>query len=431
VRDRNQRFHDDGPVSSSGRSASQRDRDRILYTTALRRLAEITQVTSPTERHVPHNRLTHTLKVAQIGRRLAEQLIRQPGGPERSAEIGGLDPEVVEAAALAHDLGHPPFGHVAEHELDRLATNARANDGFNGNAQSFRIVTRLAVRDENMVGLNLTRATLNAILKYPWNRATTGVKAGKWGAYHTEDAEFTWARLSLPQDQRSLEAELMDWADDVTYAVHDLEDFYRAGLIPLDRLASNPSERSSFLADVFRRRKGTLEFSEDQLEEAFSEAIDISPLFEPYRGTRRQGAALRVLSSNLISHYASAVSLAQPGANGSKVEIEDRARKQVTMLKELTWHYVINNPLLASQQFGQREVIRKLFEIYHSATRSADEWRLFPPDYQGDLQEARTDEDRVRVVVDLIASMTEIQASETYRRLMGLSPGSVMVGDYR
>jgi dGTPase len=135
-----------GDRSKDQREHYQRDRDRILYASAFRRLAEVTQVVSPAEGEVFHNRLTHTLKVAQVALRLAEMLLNRKGGAKRAEAWGGINPDVVEAAALAHNLGHPPFGHVAEDELNHLVSRLAGADGFEGNAQSFRIVTKLAVR---------------------------------------------------------------------------------------------------------------------------------------------------------------------------------------------------------------------------------------------------------------------------------------------
>jgi dGTPase len=261
VADRYDRFHAREEDQKDRRSPGRRDRDRILYSSALRRLSGITQVVSPTENHPIHNRLTHTLEVAQIGRSIAEELLRDEGNRDLAAKLGGLDPEVVEAAALAHDLGHPPFGHVTEMELDELIKKQSVADGFEGNAQSFRIVTKLAVRYPDINGLNLTRATLCAILKYPWMRGTTGEKAEKWGAYGTEIEQLAWARELMPScsEIKSLEAEIMDWADDVAYAVHDMEDFFRAGLIPLDRLASpDDLERKRFLESEAKRNSALL-----------------------------------------------------------------------------------------------------------------------------------------------------------------------------
>ena len=262
VQCRTDRFHtSDRPADQ--RTESQRDRDRVLYASAFRRLGGVSQVASASERLVFHNRLTHTLEVAQIARRLAENVLRDQ--PDEAEALGGVDPDVVEAAALAHDLGHPPFGHVAEKRLDKLVRESSNSDGFEGNPQSFRIVTKLSLRNQDFHGLNLTRATLNAILKYPWLRGTDGApREDKWGAYSSESSEFQWARELGPKDTKSLEAELMDWADDIAYSVHDLDDFYRAGLIPLDRILTDSDEQDSFLEKAlveFRARPAILWFT--------------------------------------------------------------------------------------------------------------------------------------------------------------------------
>lgn len=210
------------------RTAFQRDRDRILYSSALRRLAGVTQVVGVAHGHVFHNRLTHSLKVAQVGRRLSEKLLREAAGrwPSKPA---ALDPEVVEAACFAHDLGHPPFGHTGEVALDSCLKAAGCPEGYEGNAQSFRIITRLATRRQDESGLNLTRATLNAVLKYPWLHKPKGKQSRKFGAYRSEKKLFSFARKLTTGSEQSVEASVMDWSDDITYSVHDLEDFYRAG----------------------------------------------------------------------------------------------------------------------------------------------------------------------------------------------------------
>jgi dGTPase len=180
---RTQRLHDNTPNSSGDyRTAAQRDRDRILYSSSFRRLAEVTQVVAANSGYVFHNRLTHSLQVAQVGRRIAENLNKRQ--PETRDYI---DPDVVEAACLAHDLGHPPFGHIAEQILNQ---RTKKFGGFEGNAQSFRIVTKLASRSPDYGGLDLTAATLAAILKYPWLRGRNAAKPSKWGAYSSEARDF-------------------------------------------------------------------------------------------------------------------------------------------------------------------------------------------------------------------------------------------------
>jgi dGTPase len=388
---------------------------------------------SPTEGLVIHNRLTHTLEVAQIARRIAEKLLHEQGAAFADT-VGGVDPDVVEAAALAHDLGHPPFGHIAEQALCQLldAQQGGLRDGFEGNAQSFRIVTKLAVRHQRSLGLNLSRATLNAILKYPRVRGT----AGKWGVYDSEQDLLAWVRRADPADTyKSAEAEIMDWADDVAYSVHDVDDFFRAGIMPLDQLTRKESkERDRFLNYLADRRRdeGVMAgYPEERIGEVFADVVDRFPLIEPYRGIRHQRGALRSSTAKQIKRYVDAIQLvARQPAAGRRVVIDADLELEVAVLKELTRYYVVNTPSLATQQYGQQQVMRRLFEIYTEAAES-DNLAMFPEDYREQLEEADEAADdnahaRTRVVIDLIASMTEQQALRMYQRFTGNSLGSVL-----
>jgi dGTPase len=350
---RNGRFYPPQLPESSGldfRTPGQRDRDRVLYTSAFRRLAGVTQVMSADEGHVFHNRLTHTLEVAQVARRVAEKLLQQE--PELATGLGGLDPDVAEAAALAHDLGHPPFGHIGEDALDKLVVKLDP-DGFEGNPQSFRIINHLALRSPYEPGLNLTRATLRATLKYPWLRRKDTKKRG---AYSSEARILEWA-VEGEDERRSLEAEIMDWADDVTYAVHDMADFYQAGLIPLELLTTSDSERKRFFAGAFESgdRPNPLSegFTRLELEASFEKLMAAAPPNEKYHGTKRQRAELRAFTAGQIAQYVRALEMNAKAVSDQKeprVVIEPESKKRVTMLKQLTWHYVILNPSLKSKQ---------------------------------------------------------------------------------
>ena len=433
---RDDRFHArDRPPDM--RTAGQRDRDRVMYSSAFRRLGGVTQVAAANERVVFRNRLTHTLEVAQLARRLAEYTVADQ--PDAAEALGGINPDVVEAAALAHDLGHPPFGHVAEMKLDELLRGYGDSDGFEGNAQSFRAVTKLALRNKDFHGLNLTRATLNAILKYPWFRETGGgFRERKWGAYRSESAEFEWARELGNGHAKSVEAELMDWADDIAYSVHDLDDFYRVGLIPLDRILRDPDERDGFLGRVVGRRLGEDGFDFDELKSVFdfwSNLIRVSfnPLTKPYRGGREQRASLRSLTAWLISRYAmGSVSLHNPTEiDGRRVSVNDVFLKEVAILKQLTRVYVIEAPALATQQYGQRKVIEDLFGTLADAA-SQNDFDVFPPRFAEGLEDVLaengglSDREIARTVSDYISGMTEREAVELHRRLSGASLGSVL-----
>lgn len=237
------------PSPDDLRTESQRDVDRIIYSRAWARLAGVTQVVTPTRvGPMTHNRMTHSLKVAQVGRTLALAL---EGSVDPWSNRGvAVDPMTVYAASLAHDLGHPPFGHIGEKQLNAWA-EGKGLDGFEGNAQSFRILTRLEPRRRDRPGMDVTGATLNAVLKYPWLRLARDERDGhaagpleldplyklkreKWGAYNSDADSFRWARKSqagLPDDRQTLEAAIMDTADDFTYALHDLDDFAQSRLI--------------------------------------------------------------------------------------------------------------------------------------------------------------------------------------------------------
>lgn len=416
---RTERRHEKSPKSQGDdRRPAQRDRDRILYSSSFRRLAEVTQVVAADSGYVFHNRLTHSLQVAQVGRRLAEKLVVRY--PDFTSEL--IDPDVVEAACLAHDLGHPPFGHIAEHKLNELANDS---GGFEGNAQSFRIITRLASRSRNYSGLDLTRATLAAVLKYPWLKGEHPERPNKWGAYDSERRDFEFSVQLLPAPKvRTPEAELMDWADDVTYAVHDLEDFYRAGRLPLHLLSHRDErERECFFQNVFERRKDDKDFSAKQnLKEAFTDVLLATfSISRAYDGSAEHRAALRNFTATLIGRYINAVSLREEDS-GIVLCVDSDLRSEVVMLKELTWTYVIEASSLAAQQRGQIHLIDDLFRVYVEAASMESSWKIFPTYYRERLRDAAgNDAENMRICVDLIAGMTESQVVAMHRRVTGQS----------
>ena len=411
------------------RDPSQRDRDRILYSSAFQRLSGITQVASPEVGHVFHSRLTHSLKVAQVARRLAERL-QDEEETESAAVREYLDPDAVEAAALAHDFGHPPFGHLAEEELDKKAWSI---GGFEGNAQSFRILTRLSSRSADSPGLNLTRRVLNGTIKYPRIKARpsllrrltpqgeSGWNVEKGGAYREDSDYFRWTRAGSTREKQTLEAALMDWADDVTYAVHDMDDFYRAGLIPLDRLCELDSELSElkvFVGDRDPERGNALSTACDGL---FRRLFSVKTR---YRGVAEERINLRAIGSFLITRYINAVSVETTASGDWELEIPETYRDEVQVLKWLTWKYVIDRPSLAIIQNGQRRVIDELFDIYLLEAKKGST-AIFPPAYAERLETANARR-RARTVVDLVASLSESGALEIYHRMTGVHRGSIV-----
>jgi dGTPase len=439
------------PHGDDARSPFQIDRDRILYSMPFRRLAGVTQVVSPGEGEIFHNRLTHSLKVAQIARRIAERLTKTQ--PDEVQAWGGADADVVEAAALAHDLGHPPFGHAGERALDdliaadlspstpKLATFERG-DGYDGNAQTFRIVTRLAIRPaKGDYGLDLTRATLNAVLKYPWMRGGNPRELGKYGAYECDKTAFEFARTSFnakgPNSvlERSLEAQIMDWSDDITYSVHDTEDFYRAGLIPLEQLARPSPERDRFFRHLMQRAELNQIEIDGRFLDTFTNLFDSIGVDTPYQGTRNQQSSLaRFVSTNINEFVVNTNIVPPPGKDGEAIDPPEDICLQVFMLKELLWAYVIANPSLAANRLGQTRAIGKLFAEYNHAVKEK-EWPLFPPFFREQAIDLYTSNrtagdmpsgDRVRLVADTISSMTDRQALLAYRRFTGVSASSML-----
>ena len=416
------------------RTSAQRDRDRVLYCSYFRRLAGVTQVVGPSEGHLFHNRLTHTLEVAQVARRLAEKLMRDD--PEQADALGGIDPDVVEAAALAHDLGHPPFGHIAEWELDRLARKVNSDhDGFEGNAQSFRIITRLAPHRDNYLGLNLTRATLNAVLKYPWMRDTKdkgSKKHRKFGAYRIDKEAFEFARIaSDDQDKQSVEAAIMDHADAIAYSVHDLADFYSAGLLPLDQLSAGSDEFDRFLSEWSNWEKTSSEISLDEVASSRSGLINLLEALVssvPRRGAFGDRAALAESTSALIKDFIFAASLNKNNAPAEKVLLVERHHYiEMLFLQGLVEHFVIRNPRLATQQHGQRRVIRTLFNTYLTAVRKRNV-NLIPTQFHTELlliEPGIEVSAEIRLAIDIVASLSDYQATLLYRRLLGVDGGSI------
>ncbi len=456
---RSERIHSD--KKEDNRSAFQKDRDRILYTPAFRRLGGVAQVVHVNTDRGYHNRLTHSLKVAQVGRRLAEYLDDET--PDHVLrEAGGLSADVVETACLAHDLGHPPFGHPAERALQARLDNMGEFSSFEGNPQSFRIVNNVSINKrwygDDHRGLDLTLASLKAMLKYPRSRGPMSKERDKWGYYRTEESEFEETeQLRTPggsNDNVSLEARIMDWADDLTYAIHDLVDFYEAGLLPLDRLIQDSEERET-VADEFESNVDVNEESWDATGflanslpdlaavaggEVGQEAPRRNPLEYPFDGSSYDRAGLSFMSSKLIERYLgidSGVEVAVDPEIPTGLEITDDLKDEVHLLQYLTEHYVFNDPALLAQQRGHKEAVETLFdELYEATEEGSDRGGMIPAPFdekvkqihEGNLCDGnfKSDTLRARVTADIIASMTEKQAMQLHERLVGSTPGLVI-----
>ncbi|AIG75822.1 Hypothetical protein AJAP_14720 [Amycolatopsis japonica] len=424
------------------RDAYQRDRDRVLYSSAFRRLAGVAQVAAVNEQLVLHNRLTHSLKVAQMGRRLVQHL------RYRSRDVGfpkgaDLNEDVVETAGLVHDIGHPPFGHIAEEVLDQRLRQVAGLEGFEGNAQSFRVVTKLARRKEEHMGLNLTRATLNAVLKYPRLKPRDSAKpttswtnrgfGEKWGAYQTEWKDFAWVRDSSRGELRSANAILMDWADDISYATHDLEDYFRAGLIPLHNLAI---DKKRILKHGCRRLKEDVGFNEYRFREQIDVIVDEfgENLKSQCWDTRENRVQMNMITSKHLTSLVKAVRLID---RPPFVEVDQDSQYRVAALKELTWFYVIDRPPLAIQQEGQKRIIGSLFDRLFTCLVKSPNSPKIPIHLRVIYRDIKRDDEAkgtfkgnkearcARAVTDYICLLTEAQAVDLGKRLEGRSQSSM------
>jgi dGTPase len=382
-------------ADSAGRTPFQRDRARVLHSSALRRLAAKTQVVEVGRADFPRTRLTHSLECAQIGREFGAAL--------------GCDPDLVDAACLAHDLGHPPFGHNGEAELARIAAGC---GGFEGNAQSLRLLTRLEPKVPG-AGLNLTRATLDATLKYPWLASDPAAERGKYGCYDEDAAIFAWVRNSAPERRPCLEAQVMDWADDVAYSVHDLEDGLHSGLITLQRLQDEEERKDvARLAQADYCAPGT---GLDELGEVFAALLALPYWPERFDGSAATVAAVKNLTSELIGRFCGAAVAATPGPAcryAADLTVPRPQRLECALLKAVTAHYVMRRDGAARQQAREREVLAELADaLARQAPGGLD------PAFRTDFESAGSDPARLRVIVDQIASLTDTSALAWHAQL--------------
>ncbi|MEU4887313.1 MULTISPECIES: deoxyguanosinetriphosphate triphosphohydrolase [Streptomyces] len=421
------------PDKRPGRTDFQRDRARVLHSAALRRLAGKTQVVTPGIAQEsataaaggagagpvrtsawdasPRTRLTHSLECAQVGRELGAAL--------------GCDPDLVEVACLAHDLGHPPFGHNGEQVLDDFAKDC---GGFEGNAQSLRLLTRIEpkrfVRTDDgdlvSVGLNLTRAALDAATKYPWPRGAhpAGPASPKFGVYEDDRPVFDWLRQGAPPRRQCFEAQVMDWSDDVAYSVHDVEDGLHAGHIDPNLLLAEPERQDIFRVALARYAPPGAE--PDELAEALDRLTDQEWWPHGYDGSAVAQARLKDATSQLIGRFCLAAEGATRAAYGSgrltrytaELVVPRATRLECAVLKAVADRYVMQHPEQERLRADQRVVLAELAEAL--SARAPDG---MDPQFRAEYAAAGDDRARQRVVVDQIASLTDSSARGLHARL--------------
>lgn len=400
--DRERWVAEDPAQKRSDRDDFARDRARVLHSAGLRRLAAKTQVLTPGHDDFVRNRLTHSLEVAQIGREFGAAL--------------GCNADVVDTACLAHDLGHPPFGHNGETVLDEMASDI---GGFEGNAQTLRILTRLEAKrshpDGRSAGLNLTRASLDATTKYPWSRGDGPIPTRKFGVYEPDLPVFEWIRRDTRPRNRCLEAEVMDWSDDVAYSVHDVEDAIASGWIDV-RVVHSVSEMDAVLAVAGETYAPDL--GADQLRAALERLLASGAVPAAYDGSRAGLASLKDMTSRFIGRFVQAVELATRERHGTgpltrfeaDLIVPDATRAEISVLKAVANYFVMTTDVRLAVLSEQRDVVRSLVDAY-----AAHPEERLDPDLRADFRAADTDAARLRVVIDQVASLTDVRALALHR----------------
>jgi dGTPase len=395
-----ERFLDE-PAKRKGRTEFARDRARIIHSFALRRLAAKTQVAVPWASDFPRTRLSHSLECAQVGRELGAAL--------------GADPDLMESACLAHDLGHPPFGHNGEEALAKISQGI---GGFEGNAQSFRLLTRIEAKtvdsDGLSVGLNLTRATLDAATKYPWSSLSN---SKKFGVYGDDQEIFNWVREGAPAEKTCMEAQIMDWSDDVAYSVHDLEDALVTGQIDIAHLRRDlPQLHATAIADYLS------DMTEFEAEEAIDSLMNLSCWPKDFDRSHRHLARLKDLTSQLIGRFALAAEqetrehfgdgdLTRYAAN---LLVPRAQRVEVALLKSMAGYYIIRAEKSQERYAKQQQVIIDLVEaVRESAPETLESFFL------QEWNRASTEEEKMRVVIDQVSSLTDVGAYALHEQLLG------------
>lgn len=397
----------------SGRSARTefaRDRARVTHSSALRRLGAKTQVLQPGTNDFARTRLTHSLEVAQVGREMAVEF--------------GIDADIVDTACLAHDLGHPPFGHNGEKGLNEWAKDF---GGFEGNAQTLRLLTRIEQKvyskDGVAFGLNLTRASLDASCKYPWTREFAVQDSGadrsiKFGVYEDDVPVFEWLRIGAKDRVKCFEAQIMDFSDDVAYSVHDFEDAVVEGFIKLEELRGS-SQEAAIVKEIERWNGGNI--STDNLAAALDRLQANQYWLQSYSGTPREAGQLKNLTSSVIGSFVSRTTEATFQANADSlfaryagdVVVPIEVQAEIAIFKGLASYFLMSLDERVGYYEDQRTLLKELADVLlasngeHLDGYSKEAW-----------SRAKNDTEKHRVIVDQIAVLTDAAASKMHEALV-------------
>jgi len=401
------------------RTAFQIDRDRVLHTPTFRRLQNKTQVFWSGEYDFYRTRLTHSLEVAQIGKSICAWLLHMDGSP-LSASFH-IDADLIEAICLSHDLGHPPFGHAGERTLNHLMAG---HGGFEGNAQTLRLLTE-RIFSAKHTGMDPSRAFLDGILKYKtlWSElASHGKPPENHFIYDAQHKFLDWAlggndfpaelTPGKPRDAfKSIECQIMDWADDTAYSLNDLSDSVRAGFLHVEKI------------EAWAGKNGIEHGAGTPLGELIH-AIR-NHRVDPFIG-KRIGKYIRSTCLELDSNFLSGTS----NRYKYRLVIDPETNAESALFKRLAYDVVFLSPQLKQLEHKGSRMLRQLWELLETRyvrgeTIDGQDFQLLPAETVTEIETAGDGSIRARLVCDYLAGMTDGYAARTYKRLFSPDFGSI------
>lgn len=422
---------------SDDRDEYERDYSRLIGSPAFRRLQGKSQVFGAGTGDYYRTRLTHSLEVSQIARELAGRLNRKY--PDLAKEVHPglvLDKAVVEIAALAHDLGHPPFGHKGEEVLNGILGN-RHGLKYEGNAQNYRILMFLEKRAGSDVGLDLTAAVLLAVNKYPFSLEEQGRLKGLYGSEWAEIARLR-SLWGMPDGCCTLEAQLMDLCDDIAYSTHDIEDGIRAGKIQMHEAFFHNPRLIRSLVEEIRKEEGSGRhyWSGVDVEATVRRVLEEywaqwSRIFAECQWETSR--ARRELKAQWVGLYAGSVGIVDDAALGWKriAFVKDGQEdlellRTMEVLKKLAWVTMITDFRVQRIQKRSENILEKLWEAFDDPTKAP---LILPPDWNGRYERNKDKWPWPRFIADYIAGMTDAYAEKVFQELYGNRSGSIYERD--
>jgi dGTPase len=434
------RYPESSLSSKDHRHATERDRDRILHSSAFRRLQGKTQVFGIGQADFYRTRLTHSIETAQIARAIAHNLRTEHPQLERC-----ITPELAEAVALAHDLGHPPFGHAGEQTLDACMREVSLHAGpidkdglrFEGNAQTFHILVAAEPKSPAYPGLNLTRATLSGVMKYPFEQDlvtdkfifTSDLPTARWTLQQGGGVMKARKRLNPLRPKTSIVCQIMDWADDCAYSVHDVEDALQAQF-----LHPGDFDQMRFIRRVFahyeetRRRETAPKLSIAEVKDRLADLKKRITTSEFGDERAQRKSAMRDILNDLIT------SVSVESRNGSRradfswhLIVPHEARILAVLCKSVIWEAVITDPRVAAISTKGREILRDLFHLLMEEVSEKRSVALFPRYYRPIVEESMTggQNEMARAICNFLALMTDMDALRLHALLRGSKASSV------